>query len=349
MRPTADDACATTILSRIARLAYRRPVTAGRPADAARVLRERPARRRQLRRRHSVRARADAGRSGLPAARPPGSAGAIRGAAAGGPPPERPRARLAPVVLPVEQHSRRAPARPGRARRAVQAGRSSNSRCGACWPIRARRRALVDDFAAQWLNLRRVGEVVVHPDVYPGLRRQPARGVQAGDRAVRRQHAARGSQRRRICCAPTTRSSTNGWRATTAFPGIYGSRFRRVTLPNPDQRGGLLAHGALLATTSYPDRTSPVLRGKWLLDNIFGVAVPPPPPDVDTTLPETKPGTVPPTIRERLAQHRTQSGVRQLPLGDRSARVSRSRISTRSAAGGRSTNRAGRSTRPGRP
>ena len=90
------------------------------------------------------------------------------------------------------------------------------------------------------------------------------------------------------------------------IPGIYGSRFRRVTLPNPDRRGGLLAHGGLLATTSYPDRTSPVLRGKWLLDNIFGLPVPPPPPGVDTTLPDTKPGAVPPTIRERLAQHRRQ-------------------------------------------
>ncbi len=86
--------------------------------------------------------------------------------------------------------------------------------------------------------------------------------------------------------------------------GIYGSRFRRVTLPNRDQRGGLLAEGALLATTSYPDRTSPVLRGKWLLNNIFGLPVPPPPPGVDTNLTENKPGAVPKSIRERLAQHR---------------------------------------------
>jgi hypothetical protein len=89
------------------------------------------------------------------------------------------------------------------------------------------------------------------------------------------------------------------------IPGIYGSRFRRVTLPNPDQRGGLLAEGALLATTSYPDRTSPVLRGKWLLNNIFGLPVPPPPPGVDQNLPEGKPGAAPPSMRERLAQHRT--------------------------------------------
>jgi hypothetical protein len=89
------------------------------------------------------------------------------------------------------------------------------------------------------------------------------------------------------------------------LPGIAGSRFRRVTLPDPNQRGGLLAHGALLATTSYPERTSPVLRGKWLLNNIFGVPVPNPPPGVNTNLAENKPGAPPATIRERLAQHRT--------------------------------------------
>jgi hypothetical protein len=65
----------------------------------------------------------------------------------------------------------------------------------------------------------------------------------------------------------------------------------------------LLAEGALLATTSYPDRTSPVLRGKWLLNNILGLSVPPPPTDVDRNL-ETKPGAKPASIRERLAQHR---------------------------------------------
>ena len=87
------------------------------------------------------------------------------------------------------------------------------------------------------------------------------------------------------------------------IPGIYGSRFRRVSLPNHDQRGGLLAEGALLATTSYPDRTSPVLRGKWLLNNIFGLPVPPPPPGVDTNL-DAKPGAAKLSMRERLAQHR---------------------------------------------
>jgi len=86
--------------------------------------------------------------------------------------------------------------------------------------------------------------------------------------------------------------------------GISGSRFQRVTLPNHNERGGLLAQGALLSTTSYPDRTSPVLRGKWLLNNILGLHVPPPPPGVDTNL-ETPRGTAPKTIRDRLAQHRS--------------------------------------------
>jgi hypothetical protein len=163
--------------------------------------------------------------------------------------------------------------------------------------------ALVDDFAAQWLNLRRVGEVVVHPDFYPNFDESLLQAFK---------------QETEMFVASTLRedrSVLDLLRANYTFvnerlarhygiPGIYGSRFRRVTLPNPEQRGGLLAQGALLATTSYPDRTSPVLRGKWLLDNIFGVTVPPPPPGVDTSFPETKPGAVPPTMRERLAQHR---------------------------------------------
>jgi mono/diheme cytochrome c family protein len=164
-------------------------------------------------------------------------------------------------------------------------------------------RALVDGFAAQWLNLRRVEEVVVDPDRYPNY-----------DESLLQAFA----QETELFVASTLRddrSVVDLLKADYTFvnerlarhygiPGIYGSRFRRVTLPNPDQRGGLLGNGALLATTSYPDRTSPVLRGKWLLNNIFGLPVPPPPPGVDTTLTETKPGAAPSSIRERLAQHR---------------------------------------------
>lgn len=86
-------------------------------------------------------------------------------------------------------------------------------------------------------------------------------------------------------------------------PGIYGSRFRRVTLPDRTRRGGLLAHGSVLTVTSYANRTSPVLRGKWLLSNFLGAPVPPPPPNVPA-LRETNDAGEPASVRERLEQHR---------------------------------------------
>jgi Protein of unknown function (DUF1588)/Protein of unknown function (DUF1585)/Protein of unknown function (DUF1592) len=162
--------------------------------------------------------------------------------------------------------------------------------------------ALVGNFAAQWLNLRRVDEVVVDPERYPNydlslmqsLRRETELLVGStirDDRSV-------------VDLLDADYTFVNERLARHyGFLGVYGSRFRRVTLPNHDQRGGLLAQGALLATTSYPDRTSPVLRGKWLLNNIFGLPVPPPPPGVDTNL-NVKPGAPPASIRERLAEHR---------------------------------------------
>jgi hypothetical protein len=163
--------------------------------------------------------------------------------------------------------------------------------------------ALVDDFAAQWLNLRRVGEVVVHPDFYPNFDESL---LEAFKRETELFVASTLREDRSVLDLLRANYTFVNERLARHYgmPGIYGSRFRRVILPNPDQRGGLLANGALLATTSYPDRTSPVLRGKWLLDNIFGSPAPPPPPGVDTNLVETKPGVVPPSIRERLAQHR---------------------------------------------
>jgi hypothetical protein len=164
-------------------------------------------------------------------------------------------------------------------------------------------RSLVDDFAAQWLNLRRLGEVVVHPDFYPTFDESLLQAFEQETRlfvasTLREDRSVRDLLRAEYTFVNERLARHYGIR------GVYGSRFRRVALPSPDERGGLLAHGSILATTSYPDRTSPVLRGKWLLDNMFGLPVPPPPAGVDTNFPEVKPGTVPPTIRERLAQHR---------------------------------------------
>ena len=162
--------------------------------------------------------------------------------------------------------------------------------------------ALVNDFAAQWLNLRRIGEVVVDPDRYPNYDESL---LQAFQRETELFVASTLREDRSVTELLEADYTFVNERLARHYgiPGIYGSRFRRVTLPNHDQRGGLLAQGALLATTSYPDRTSPVLRGKWLLNNIFGLPVPPPPPGVDTNL-EDKPGAKTLTMRERLAQHR---------------------------------------------
>ena len=164
--------------------------------------------------------------------------------------------------------------------------------------------ALVDGFAAQWLNLRRVKEVVVDPDRYPTYDESL---LQAFERETELFIASTLREDRSVADLLNANYTFVNERLARHYgiPGIYGSRFRRVALTNPEQRGGLLAHGSVLATTSYPDRTSPVLRGKFLLNNILGLPSPPPPPGVDTNLAEVKPNVTPPTIRERLAQHRT--------------------------------------------
>jgi mono/diheme cytochrome c family protein len=163
-------------------------------------------------------------------------------------------------------------------------------------------KALVDNFAAQWLNLRRVEDVVVDPDRYPNY---DLSLLQAFQRETELFVGSTIREDRSVVDLLNANYTFVNERLARHYgiPDVYGSRFRRVTLSNPNERGGLLAEGALLATTSYPDRTSPVLRGKWLLNNIFGLPVPPPPPGVDTNL-DNKAGGVPATIRERLAQHR---------------------------------------------
>ena len=276
--PDAPDGAArqrTTPAPRRSCRGWRDWPTAGRspPADVQTLLEffdERPARRRQVRRGDPVRARADAGRSGFPAAGPAGSAAAIRGAAAAA-------RRLSDIELAsrlsfflwssipderlldlAERGELSTPAVLAQQVRRMLADPRATS-------------ALVDDFAAQWLNLRRVERSGRASRRLSGFRRQPAGRVHAGDRALHRRARCATIAASRTCCAPTTRSSTSGWRVTTAFPGSTAPASGASRCPNPDQRGGLLAHGALLATTSYPDRTSPVLRGKWLLDNIFGV------------------------------------------------------------------------------
>jgi len=87
------------------------------------------------------------------------------------------------------------------------------------------------------------------------------------------------------------------------IPGVVGTRFRRVDLPPDSPRGGLLGQGALQIVTSYPNRTSPVLRGKWVLDSLLGTPPPQPPPNVPA-LKDTGAGGKPTSVRVRLEEHR---------------------------------------------
>jgi hypothetical protein len=87
------------------------------------------------------------------------------------------------------------------------------------------------------------------------------------------------------------------------LPNISGNHFRRVDLPAGSPRAGLLGQGSLLTVTSYADRTSPVLRGKWLLENVLGSPPPPPPPNVPP-FPENASGERPKSIRARMELHR---------------------------------------------
>jgi len=86
------------------------------------------------------------------------------------------------------------------------------------------------------------------------------------------------------------------------IPNVYGNHFRRVTMQDEDRRG-LLGQGSILTVTSYANRTSPTLRGKWLLENILGTPPPPPPPNVPSLKEDREYQAL--TMRQRMEQHRS--------------------------------------------
>ena len=85
------------------------------------------------------------------------------------------------------------------------------------------------------------------------------------------------------------------------MPGVHGSQFRRVEITDPN-RGGILGQGSLLTVTSYPNRTSVVQRGKWVLENLLGTPPPPPPPNVPSLDPHGKEGNL--SMRQAMEAHR---------------------------------------------
>ena len=161
--------------------------------------------------------------------------------------------------------------------------------------------ALVTSFGAQWLFLRNLR--MVSPDSYEfpewddDLREAMARETELFLESQRRENRPL----RELLTADYTFVNERLARHY-GLSDVYGSQFRRIALAG-DRRAGLLGHASILTVTSFPNRTSPVVRGKWLLENMLGMPPPAPPPDVPE-LPENENGEAPRSIRERLEQHR---------------------------------------------
>ena len=162
--------------------------------------------------------------------------------------------------------------------------------------------AIVDNFAGQWLQLRNVRNVQPNSDLFPdfddNLRQGFKRETELFFESVMRED-------RPVLDLMTANYTFVNERVARHYgiPGVFGSRFRRVTLTD-ERRFGLLGKGSVLAVTSHAERTSPVVRGKWILDNIIGAPVPPPPPNIPP-LKESVEGEKPKTMREQMAEHRS--------------------------------------------
>ena len=164
--------------------------------------------------------------------------------------------------------------------------------------------SLVSSFAMKWLNLTNLEQVVPDPRLFPAF-----------DDALRHDFLTEAedfvssifSEDRSILELLTADYTFLNDRLarTYGIAGVTGAQFRRVS-PIPEERRGLLGKSAILLRTSYGERTSPVLRGAWVLDKLLGTPPTPPPPDTATDLSQ-KAGEAPKTVRARLEQHRSKA------------------------------------------
>ena len=160
--------------------------------------------------------------------------------------------------------------------------------------------ALVENFAGQWLYLRNLANTNPDPPTFPDFDDNLRRALQRETELFFESVMAEDRSILELLTADYTFLNERLARHY-GIPGIYGDRFRRVAVTD-DARRGILGHGSLLTVTSYATRTSPVLRGKWILENLLGSPPPPPPPDVPDL--EDAGSAEGLSIRERLEQHR---------------------------------------------
>jgi hypothetical protein len=160
--------------------------------------------------------------------------------------------------------------------------------------------ALVRNFAGQWLHIRNLQNIQPNHDEFPDfddtLREAFRQEMELFVGSIMRED-------RDVLDLLTADHTFVNERLAKHYglPSIYGSQFRRVTLTE-EARRGLLGKGSLLLVTSHADRTAPVLRGKWILENLLGT--PPAPPPANFALQADEEGAPPRTIRERMEQHR---------------------------------------------
>ena len=162
--------------------------------------------------------------------------------------------------------------------------------------------SLVTNFASQWLYLRNLESITpdlrLYPDFDDNLRHDFRRETELLVEDVFR------NDRNVLGLIQSDFTFLNQRLARHyGIPSVLGSHFRKVQVSPESHRGGLLRHGSVLTVTSYATRTSPTIRGNWILENIIGTPPPPPPPNIPAL--KEKEGVVASTLRERLALHRS--------------------------------------------
>ena len=168
-----------------------------------------------------------------------------------------------------------------------------------------RSQSLVSNFAAQWLYLRNLDSL--HPDMrlFPDFD-DNLRLALRRETEMHFEHVLREDRSVLELLNSDTTYLNERLARHYGIPGVIGSQFRPVKLdPATSHRGGLLRHGSILAVTSYATRTSPTIRGNWILGNILGTPPAPPPPNVPSLKEKSESANL--TIRERLAEHRANT------------------------------------------
>jgi len=168
--------------------------------------------------------------------------------------------------------------------------------------------SLVSNFSVKWLGLNSLDSVKPDPMIFPGFNDQMRKDFSTEAELF---ISSVFQEDRNVVDLMTADHTFLNDRLARHYgiQGVVGTQFRRVTLTDKN-RFGLLGKAAVLMRTSYADRTSPVLRGAWVLDKIMGTPPTPPPPNVETDLTQ-KPGETPKTVRARLEKHRDNATCRQ--------------------------------------